>query len=258
MIYTCYEMIRDCQADQAQGWRHFVRQYVPVMRKLLARWGYGEAQLQPLLEAVRGTESNLFQILEPAPERIFVAGLRQRVLAEIDLPAATNELGLETVAAALEPLTMVEKQVAWLEAMRYRPGETGEMLRMSALTVDKIRGRAADLIRGQVDVWNSSLLMENGLALGRAAAPAGGADCLAAKAFLDVLDGRATWSQREQMERHVRGCWHCIDHFCRLVEAAELLRGISPLTEEEAAPFDRLLGIEKPAAWRRWLGGARG
>src|ERR1039458_8799559 len=110
MIYTCYEMIRDCRANEARGWRYFVRQHVPVIRKLLARYGRGETHLQPLLKAVRGAESNLFQILEPAPERIFVAGLRQWVLTELDLPPAPIEWGLETVATALEPLTMVEKQ----------------------------------------------------------------------------------------------------------------------------------------------------
>ena len=257
MIYTCFEMIRDCRADVPAGWRFFVRQYAPVIEKLLARYGNGEARREPVLAALRRPESGLFQILEPAPERPFVAELRQRVLAEIAQPAAEAELTLAAVEQALEPLTLVEKQAGWLEGMHYTPAETGEMLRMSALTVEKIRGRAGELIRGQVDVWNSRLLAENGRALGKAACAAAGKDCLPAKAFLDVLDGRATWRGREQMELHVRGCFNCIDYFCRLVEAVELLRRHRPLTGEQAAPLDRLLGIaeEKPGGWRRWFGG---
>ena len=257
MIYTCYEMVRDCRTNLPEGWRYFVRQYVPAIRKLMEHYGNGEARLERVLAAVHQPESSLFQVMEPAPERPFVAELRQRVVAEMDHPAPSMELALDAVAAAWEPLTLVEKQAAWLETMRYRPAETGEMLRMSAATVGKIRTRAAELIRGQVDAWNTRLLAENGPALGRAAAAAHGGDCLPAKAFLDVLDGRATWRGREQMEQHVLGCWYCIDHFCRLLEVVEVLRGIRPLTEEEAVPLDRYLGIEmvERSGWRRWFGG---
>jgi hypothetical protein len=67
-------------------------------------------------------------------------------------------------------------------------------------------------------------MADNGMALGRAAAAASGKECLPARAFFDVLDGRATWHGREAVERHVADCWHCIDHYCRLIESIELLR----------------------------------
>lgn len=257
MIYTSYEMIRDCRANETAGWRHFVRQYVPVVRRLLAHYSGTEGSLESVLARVGKPDSLLFQRLDPLPERPFVAALRQSVVAELQHPAAGLPLALEQVATALEPLTIVEKQVAWMEGMNYSAPVTGEMLRMSAATVEKIRGRAAERIRTHVDGWNATLLVENGFALGREAAAAGGKDCLPAKTFLDVIDGRATWRGREEMERHILGCWHCIDHFCRLHEVVELLRGIQPLTEQDAAPFDRLLGVaaEKRGGLRRWFGG---
>ena len=55
-----------------------------------------------------------------------------------------------------------------------------------------------------------------------------------------------TWSGREDMERHVSGCWHCLDHFCRMAKVIELLRGLQPLDESEAAPLRKLLGVEPP------------
>jgi len=254
MIYTSYEMIRDCQVNAPQGRRYFIRHYVPVIRKMLVHYG-NEGDLERVLASVSQAESALFQ-MEPAPERPFVAALRQHVMKTQEDAPPRMELELETVAGALEPLTVVEKQAAWLETMHYSPAETGEMLRMSGATVEKIRSRAGELIRGRVDNWNDRLLSENGQALGREAAAKGGEECLAAKTFLDIVDGRMTWRGREQMEQHVRGCWHCIDHFCRLLEVVELLRGVRPLTEEEAAPFDKLLGVaaEKKSGWRKWLG----
>ena len=86
--------------------------------------------------------------------------------------ALSIELELETVAAALEPLTLVEKQAVWLETMLYSHAQTGVLLRMAPPTVEKIRDKGADLIRGKVDSWSRTLLAENGLSLGRAAAAA--------------------------------------------------------------------------------------
>jgi hypothetical protein len=255
MIYTCYEMVLDCRADKPEGWAYFLTNYVPLIRKLLAHYG-NSGGLERVLVAIRKPESSMFQSLEPAPERWFIAELRQRVLAETPAAAPGMAVDLETVAEALEPLTLVEKQVAWIETMRYDSTETGAMMRMAPKTVEKIRDRAAELLRGKVDAWNRSLLVSNGRLLGEAAAAGGGKECLPAKVFLDILDGRTTWQGRETMEQHVLRCWHCIDHFSRMVEVVELIRGVQPLTEQEAAPFRGLLGVELPrqSFWKRFVG----
>ena len=58
------------------------------------------------------------------------------------------------------------------------------------------------------------------------------------------------------MEQHVSGCLHCIDHFCRMAEVIEVLRGVRPLSEEESTQFLTLLGVEaeKRNRWRRLIG----
>jgi hypothetical protein len=261
MIYTCYEMARDCRADLPEGWAHFITEYVPLIRRLLVHYGSGDGDatlLHRVLMALRNPESSMFQSLEPSPERWFAAELRQKVLAELATPVPEMDMDLETLAAALEPLTVVEKQAAWFETMQYSPVQTGPMVKMEPKTVEKIRHRSAELIRGKVDHWSSTILAANGPALGQAAAAATGKDCLPVKAFLDLIDGRTTWRGREEMERHVNGCWHCVDHFCRMVEVVEMLRGLQPLSEAEAEPFRKLLGIavRKPSGWMRRFGRA--
>jgi hypothetical protein len=255
MIYTCYDMIRDCRADRAEGWRYLAANYVPVIRYLMAHYAPGQAApVETILLNLKRPESSLFSSMEPAPERWFIAELRQKLLAELEAPRAEMELDLETVSAALAPLTVVEKQAAWTESMGYSPEQAGAMLRMAPVTVAKIRDRAAELLRGQVDAWRRSLVAENGAQLGRAAAAARTDECPGPKPFLDVLDGRTTWAGRDAMERHVSGCWHCIDHFCRMAEVIELLREVRPLSAVEAAPFERVLGVEaKRKGWRRLL-----
>jgi hypothetical protein len=255
MIYTSYDMVQDCRADKPEGWTYFVSNYVPLMRKLLAHYD-GSGELNRILVAVSQAGSSLFQSMEPVPERWFIAELRQKVVAELPVGAPGISVDLETVAAAFEPLTLSEKQVAWIETMNYDAAATGAMMRMAPKTVEKIRDRASELLRGKVDSWRRGLLVDNGRVLGREATAAAGKECLPVKIFLDILDGRTTWQGRESMEQHVLRCWHCIDHYSRMVEVLELIRGVQPLTEQEAAPYLQLLGIRaaKQSLWKRIVG----
>src|SRR5689334_10978484 len=143
-------MIRDCRADRAEGWSHFVSHYVPVIRKLAAHYFPDQPltirRTQEILSSLRQPQSSLFQSLEPAPERWFVAELRQRVLAALGDGAGDPELDLETLGKAMESLTVLEKQAVWLEGMRYTPEQCGVLLRMDPRTVEKIRNKAADLL----------------------------------------------------------------------------------------------------------------
>lgn len=261
MIYTCYEMIRDCRTGRPEGWSYFLTQYVPVVQVFLKHYFPERAGDRALIERVlvklRQPESSLFQSLDPAPERAFVASLRQHLLNAVEADHASAppdvSIDIDALGAALESLTLTEKLAIWFETMRYGPRDSGRMLRMSPETAERIRARGAELIRAGVDSWRTTLLADNGSLLGRTAGAASTNDCLPAKAFFDVIDGRATWRGREEMERHVKGCWHCLDHYCRLLEVVDVLRASPPLPEAEAENYKRLLGIEAPkrSFWRR-------
>lgn len=263
MVYTCYEMIRDCRAGADEGWRYFAANFAPLVQRLLEHYAPGdtrnEVRLERTLRGLRAPGSPLFQAAVPVPERDFLADLRQVVLAEIDAPTPAIPVDLETLKEALEPLTVVELQTVWLETMRYNPAQAAVMLKISKETVEKMRAHGAELVRGKVDSWSASLLADNGLALGRAAAAVGaGEDCLPAKAYLDILDGRSTWHFRESVDRHVHGCLHCLDHFCRMVEVIALVRDTRPAEGPEAARFAQMMGMEeeKRGVWKKVFGRA--
>jgi hypothetical protein len=264
MIYTCYEMIQDCRAGKPEGWSYFLTQYAPVTGKLVhhyfpERAGDG-ALVERVVVALHQAQSNLFASSEPAPERSFVTELRQCVLAAVEADRASAlpgvSIDLEVLGPALEPLTVTQKLVVWFEALGYSAADSARMLRMSPETAEKVRSQAAELVRGSVDVWSRGLLAENGRTLGREASALSTKDCLPAKAFLDIIDGRTNWRGREEMERHVTGCWYCIDHYCRLLEAVDVSRTSQPLAEAELGKYQRLLGIQpaKRSLWKRLAG----
>jgi hypothetical protein len=218
MIYTSYEMIQDFRAAKPAGWAHFLANYKPVMERVAAH--YGVTDRDAILARVR---DSLLPSMQPMAERYFVAELRQTALAI--LPERPLELDLELLGQAFAPLTVVEKKAVWLETMGYDAGDAARMLRMDAQTVSKIRDKAAELLRAGQDRWSRTMLADNGLALGRAVAAQAKPECVPAKALLDMIDGRSTWSKRMEAERHITACWYCVDHFSRLHEVCDLLRG---------------------------------
>ncbi len=265
-IYTHVEMIEDCRAGKAEGWSHFVTQYFPVCRALISHYypdRTADADLPGrVLAGLRDRESPVFDGRALAPEREFVAALRQAVLAEVerDSPSQTAEIPLDlgTLTEALAPLTPLEKQIAWLETMRYDTSATARMLNIEAGTVERVRERAEEALRGRMDRWHRGMMTDNGGILGREAAAAGTDGCVVAKTFLDLIDGRITWAGKKDAEQHLNGCWHCIDHFCRIREVDQLMRDVQPLSAEEAAGYLKRLGIAaaRQPFWKRFLAGA--
>src|SRR5262249_7357943 len=110
MVYTCFEMIRDCRADLPQGWRHFAASCVPVIRRILVRYTGSDALLNTTLVSLRQPQSSIFQSVDLSPERQFLAELRQAVLGRVAVAEPEIPLELASLAEALAPLTMVEKQ----------------------------------------------------------------------------------------------------------------------------------------------------
>jgi DNA-directed RNA polymerase specialized sigma24 family protein len=260
MVYTCYDMIRDCRAGEARGWRYFAANFAPIAQRLLDHYAPGDARnparLERFFQGLRAPDSSVFQSTGPVPERDFLALLRQVVLAEIEAPAPQIPIGLEELRLALAPLTEVELQAVWLETMRYTAPQAATMLKISTTTVEKMRARGAEALRGAADSWSASMLADNGIALGREAGLGQGKDCPPAKAYLDILDGRSTWHFRESVDRQVHACFHCLDHFCRMVETIALVRDARPAEAAEAARYERLLGIEeaKRGVWQKVFG----
>ena len=90
MIYTCYEMVRDCRAGVPEGWIYFISYYVPAIRRTVAQYAperAGDAALmQRILLAVRKPESFLFHSTEDQGVPVFNSDLYVASLKAAGIP----------------------------------------------------------------------------------------------------------------------------------------------------------------------------
>ena len=258
-IYTCFDMIVDCRQGNAPGWRHFVRTFVPPLRRLLSHYGGGEEQLLPLIEGLRDRETSLLRTMQPMTEREFLDSLRPLILELTAKPAAVDAPELALIQEALSPLTAVERQATWLETFGYPVNEVARIMRLAPDTAQKLHARTEELLRAKLDDWSAGLLARHGRTFGAEVEKHPSAEPLSYRDVFDVLDGRNTWQHRMHFERTLEESWFDVHRACRIREADDALDKAKPLDEAAAAPILDRLGIapEKPGFFKRLFAGKR-
>jgi len=254
-VYTSYDMVTDCQAGKPEGWRYLVQRFLPALRVMANHYGGGEAAVGRLIQAGHRLEGFV-----PEPERQILINLRPPLLKECGWTGGqARSLDLETVAEALEPLTAVERQLAWFETMDYTSQDAALFLHVSEETGAKAWQNARDALRARLDHWTVTLFKENGGNLAEEALAQVPAEPVPVRVHLDLIDGRLTWRDRAEVDRKVTASWFEIDHLCRVREADEALRHAVALTGEETAAYLRQLNLPVPKvkSWLKRLTGAK-
>jgi hypothetical protein len=240
-IYTCLDMIRDCRANAPAGWSYFVQTYLPVTRWLLDHYQQHKRPLETVLSELHSPALPLWAAPGPMTERDFVVQLRLQIIP--DPRVEGNPLDLEILSTAFEPLTAIERQFVWFDTMGYDTQKTATVINVEQATVEGARTRAEEMLRGAMDNWTRGLLRTHGWALGHAARGTKTEACFPHLAFLDVIDGRITWSRKKDIEFHLMKCWYCVDHFCRIREADYALHAVKPLPPEDVQRYRKLLKL---------------
>jgi hypothetical protein len=259
-VYTCYDMIRDCQAgvdpkNAADGWIYLVDEFVPAIASIAQHYCGGDsarsdAAVRNVVERLRGPAS-LFQGMAPCHQREFLYQLRPLILDACGRTMApgSGALDLELVTEALQPLSATERQAAWLETYGYDVAPTAVLMRMAPETVAKLRERVAELLRSKLDSWSAGVLAREGIALGAELETQDVTEPLEFRHFLDVIDGRITWQRKTALERQLESSWPEVHKACRIREADHALTLKAAVDSE---PYLALLNVKKPkpARWK--------
>lgn len=248
-VYTSYDMVMDCQAGKPEGWQYLVQRFVPALGVLARHYGGGEETVARLIQRVHRLEG-----FEPSPEREALFHLCPLLLKECGWEGGqARTLELAGLAEALEPLTAVERQLAWFETMDYGSRDAAGFLHVSEETGAKAWQKAGEALRAKLDHWTMTLLRENGGNLAsevRAQVPA---EPVPVRVHVDLIDGRLTWRDRKEVDRKLVASWYEIDRLCRVREADEALRHAVTLTAEDTTAYLLRLNFPLPPAKTNWL-----
>ncbi len=88
-----------------------------------------------------------------------------------------------------------------------------------------------------------------------------GEKCHPHRLFVRMADGQISWREREDAERHIENCLHCLDRSAQYREASRLFHVLPPAQVSEIQELLDTLGLpavepaRKRTWWQRLLGG---
>lgn len=241
-VYTCLDMVRDCRAGRWEGWDHFITEYLPFCQAVIEHY-LPERSTEPdilrtLMVIFSRPECPIFEISGVALEREFLLGLRNTVLEQLR-PRQSGQPAPD--ASRLADISALERQIGWLETMGYEDRDTARMLNLDQQTVASARAKLREALQG-ASLFGTVL---------EAASP----NCIIPRLLADYTDGRLTWQTRETVERHLNGCWRCVDLLCRVRESEFLMHRRPQLQAEQLERLREVKGIQRPrkSLWRKVL-----
>lgn len=245
-VYTCLDMVRDCRAGRREGWEHFITEYFPFCQAVIEHYlpeRSGEPDiLRTLMVIFSRPGCTIFEISGVALEREFLLGLRNTVLEQLR-PPRSGQTAPDT--SLLAGFSALERQIGWLETMGYEDRDAARMLNLDQQTVASARAKLHEVLQG-AGLFGTVL-------------PAAVEDCIIPRLLADYTDGRLTWQTREAVERHLCGCWRCVDLLCRLRESEFLMHRRLPLQAEQIERLREVKGLpqQRKSFWRKVLPAGR-
>ncbi|HXE90717.1 MAG TPA: hypothetical protein VNK82_07115 [Terriglobales bacterium] len=239
-VRTIFAMAEDCARGERRGWQEFVRDYLPIARRLLEHYF---AVLKPdlpnhtaaVFERARAQQNAWFRGLRFSNEREFLMAFRELVFlygreeARVPVP----RISMEQYQQLIEGLSLVEREMLWLYVKGYDAPQIAPMIMNAAATAEAVKSvaqeRMAKLLPGSVtEVFGGSVH-----ALIEAAEQARTDACLPWKTFNNIVNGQIAWRERELAEAHVRSCLYCIDRFTSFQEMIRYRKDAVPASEAE-------------------------
>ncbi len=242
-------MAEDCAQGKPLGWQEFVRDYLPLARRLLLSYfPVLELEMREHVTAIfrQARDSAWFTGLKFSNEREFLMAFRDLVFAygrgAGRVPAPT--ISVEQYLDLIKDLSLVEREMLWLAVKGYTAAEVAGILMNAAATAEAVEATARERLPKVLPGTAEDVFRASVRELLEAAAATASDQCLPWKTFNNLINGQTTWRERELAEAHIKDCLNCIDRFTSFAEMIRLRRDTQAATEAEVRPILAALGIE--------------
>lgn len=218
-------MVEDCARGERLGWEEFVRDYSGMSRAMLSHYFPAlapelEDHVAAVFQRARANHNGYFQGLKFANEREFAFAWRDflfaygREVARLPVP----EISIEQVRSVMKDLPMVEQQVLWLFMRGFQEERIAPILMHADATARSVKEKADERVRAIVPDASPDALVISARALMESAEKIKSDACLPLKTFNNIVNGQISWRERDVAEKHIAGCFYCLDRFTTFQE----------------------------------------
>jgi hypothetical protein len=251
-IRTVFVMVEDCTRGEPRGWEQFLRGHGWIAGQLLARYfptlvPEADEHLAALFQRAHAGDAAWFRGLAFSNEREFAMAFRELVFtygreaARLPLPEAP----LEQFQAAVAKLSLMEREILWLQIEGYDAGQIAPILASAAATAEAATQAVGEKLGNVLPAAPDARALA-ARSLMEAAEKARSENCLPLKTFNNLVNGQLTWRERELAEEHIRPCLYCLDRYAAFQEMMRYLRDVRPLPDDEVRRLLAALGLRLP------------
>ena len=218
------------------------------------------------LAALSANECAILKGFSHQSEREFLVGLRgflqDRAAMKLDSsqdavapPAPT----VEALGVLLSGLPLMHQEIAFLTLAGYSHGALETILRTTPAVagegLGRLRSSYAQVLERSEDrcLWPAAWI-----GICQAARASGQKDCTPLRQLIRILDGQASWYDKNPAEEHRSKCLHCLEHWTSLLEVVAWDRARQPWPVEKTEPLLAAVSIKqevrKPSFFARMRG----
>ncbi len=238
-------MAEDCARGERLGWEEFVRDYSGMARGLLAHYFPAlapeiEDHVVAVFRRARASQNSFFQNLKFANEREFAFAYRDfvfaygREVARLPVP----QVSIEQARGIMQDMPPVEQQVLWLLMRGFSEEQIAPILMHAEATAHSVKQKADERLRTIVPNASPDALVLSARALMEAAEQAKSEACLPLKTFNNIVNGQISWRERDVAEKHIAGCFYCLDRFTTF---QEIIREMKDRKAASGAEIERIV-----------------
>lgn len=252
-VRTIFSMAEDCARDERQGWYEFARDYGAITRTLLVHFfptlkPEADLHVPAVFARARANGSAWFSTFKFANEREFLIAFRNLVFAygreQERIPAP--QISLEQLAEIMKDLPVVEREMLWLFIKGYDAEQIGRIVSNLEGTARAVKQLADERLRAVIPGSTPDAFVLSARVLMEAAEQKGTEQCLSLRAFNNIINGQATWRERDLAEQHIKDCYYCMDRYTSFCEGIWLRKEAQPLADDKVeAILDRMGVPEK-------------
>jgi len=249
-LITFHKILAGCEAGDRDAWGSFLAEYTPIVFQLLevsVVWGPEKRRefWREALKTLSAGNCERLRAFSHHSEREFLVDLRATLLElaihQIDssldvkhLPSPT----VDTLGAILKGLPLIHQEIVFLTLAGYSPATLEKMLRITPSVAqsgfERLRADYAPVLERAEDrcLWPAAWLE-----ITRAARAAQSQDCTPLRPLIRILDGQASWYDKDPVEAHRSSCLHCLELWTSLLEVVSWKREVKPWPAQEVEPW---------------------